>query len=72
MPSSCSRKLAGAVTIMAFTVCMAWVRPLTAVSRATLKWRIISTVLVLDFGQAWPPNTARAALSASSGSLLPC
>ena len=24
MPSSCSRKLAGAVTIMAFTVCMAW------------------------------------------------
>ena len=57
----------------AFMVCMAWVRALTAVSRATLRWRIISTTLSPDFGEAvaWPLSTARAALSASTVSLLP-
>ena len=42
--------------MMAFSVTMAWVRALTAVSRATLSWRIISTVPVPDFGRAvaWP------------------
>src|SRR4051812_38223 len=73
MRSSRSRRAAGAPTMIAFSVTMAWVRPLTAVSRATLRWRIISTVPVPDFGRAvaCPPSTARAALSASSGSLLP-
>ena len=59
--------------MIAFIVCMAWVRPLTAVSRASLIWRTISTALVPDFGSvlACPLSTARGAVSASSGSLLP-
>ena len=36
----------------ALSVCMACVLALTAVLRAILKWRIISTVPVPDFG--WP------------------
>ena len=71
--SSCSRSAEGALTIMALSVCMAWLPAFTAVSRATLRWRIISTALVPDFGnaQAWPARTLRAALSASSASSLP-
>ena len=59
--------------MIAFRVCMACVLALTAVSRATLRWRIISTALVPDFGRvvAWPPSTARAAPSASIVSLSP-
>ena len=59
--------------MIAFSVCMACVLALTAVPRATLRWRIISTALVPDFGRAvaWPPSTARAALSASTVSLFP-
>src|SRR4051812_42399592 len=37
MPSSCSRKLSGALTIRALRVIIAWVRLFTAVSRATLR-----------------------------------
>src|SRR5918994_913590 len=61
--SSCSRRAAGAPTMIALSVSMAWVRALTAVSRATLRWRIISARLVPALGRAaaWPPSTARAA-----------
>src|SRR5829696_1977723 len=73
MPSSCSGNSAGALTMMALSVSMAWVLALTAASRAIFKWRIISTEPVPDFGSAvaCPPSTARAAASASSGSSLP-
>ena len=52
MPSSCSRNSAGALTMMALSVCMAWVLAFTAASRASFRWRIISTELVPDFGRA--------------------
>lgn len=57
----------------ALSVTMAWVRDLTAVSRAILVWRIISTVPSALFGVAVavPARTARAAFSASIGSDLP-
>ena len=47
--SSCSRKATGTLTMVAVSVSMARVRLLTAVSRATLRWRITSTVLVPDY-----------------------
>ena len=73
MRSSAWRKAAGALMMMVLSVTMACVRLFTAVSRATFKCRIISTELSADLGRAfaWPPITARAALSASSGSLFP-
>jgi hypothetical protein len=59
--------------MMDLIVSMAWVLALTAASRAILRWRIISTELLPDFGSAaaWPARTARAAASASSMSSLP-
>src|SRR3954462_10755346 len=51
-PSRLSRRAAGALTMIVLRVTIAWVRLLTAVSRATLRWRIISTELVPDFGAA--------------------
>jgi hypothetical protein len=65
--SRCSRRPAGAPTTIAFSASMAWVRALTAVSRATLRCLIISTSPVPDLGRAvaCPPSTARAAASAS-------
>ena len=73
MPSNCSRSSAAAMTMMDLSVCIAWVFALTAASRAILRCRIISTVLVPVFGSAaaWPERTARAAASASSMSVLP-
>src|SRR4051812_24437549 len=70
--SSRSRRAAGALTMMAFSASMAWVRALTAVSRAILRCRIISTSPVPALGKAvaCPPSTARAALSASRWSRL--
>ena len=49
------------------------VRAFTAVSRATLSWRIISTAPSAVFGVAvdWPANTDRAATSASTVSDFP-
>ena len=54
-------------------VILATVRAFTAVSRATLSWRIISTAPSAVFGIAvdWPANTDRAATSASMVSDLP-
>ena len=52
---------------------IAEVRALTAVRRATLRWRIISTAPSAVFGIAvdWPARTDRAAVSASHGVGLP-
>jgi hypothetical protein len=51
--------------MIAFSASIAWVRAFTAVSRAALRWRIIYTRPVPDFGTAvaCPASTARAALS---------
>ena len=72
-PSRDSRSSAGALTIKALSAMIAEVRPLRAVSRATLVWRIISTRPSADFGivVAVPARTARAAASASAVSDLP-
>ncbi len=68
-----SRSGAGARTTICFRVIIATVRAFTAVSRATLSWRIISTAPSAVFGIAvdWPANTDRAATSASMVSDLP-
>ena len=72
-PSSVSRSSAGAVTTRAFIWLMAWVRALTAESLVLLNIRIISTSPSPDLGvaSATPASTARAAISASVGSLFP-
>ena len=72
-PSSVSRSSAGAVTTRAFIWLTAWVRALTAESLALLSIRIISVSPSPDLGVALatPARTARAAISASVGSLLP-
>ena len=59
------RDRAGAA--MAFSASLAWVRASTAVSRATSRWRIISTRLVPASGGAvaWAPRTARGGPPAS-------
>ena len=64
---------AGALTIIAPTVTTAEVRPLRAVSLATLGWRIISTSpsAVLGIAVKVPARTDRAAASASMASDLP-
>ena len=72
-PSRVSRSWVGAVTTRAFiwfTVC---VRALTAESLALFSMRIISTSPSPDLGvaSATPASTARAADSASVGSLFP-
>ena len=56
-----------------FSVIIAEVRALTAVQRATLRWRIISTAPSAVFGMAvdWPARTDRAAVSASTVSDFP-
>ena len=68
-----SRSAGGAVTTICFRVIIAEVRALTAVRRATLRWRIISTAPSAVFGIAvdWPARTDRAAVSASTVSDLP-
>jgi hypothetical protein len=72
-PASRSRSSSGAVTSSALMALMAWVRALTAVWRATRSERTISTVPSWALGMpvASPAWTARAAASASTGSLLP-
>ena len=57
----------------AFIWLTAWVRALTAESLALLSIRIISTSPSPDLGvaSATPASTARAAISASVGSLFP-
>ena len=59
--------------MMALSIYMACVLAWTAVSRATLRWRITSTVPVPDLAcrQAHRSSTTGAALSASIVSLLP-
>ena len=71
--SECSRSRAGAVTTRAFIWLIAWVRALTAESLVLLNTRIISTSPSPDLGvaSATPASTARAAISASVGSLFP-
>ncbi len=73
-PSRDSRSSAGALTISVLRVIVAEVRPLRAVSLATLTWRIISTSPSAVFGTAVevPARTDRAAASASivSGSAV--
>ena len=68
-----ARSAGGAVTTICFSVIIAAVRALTAVRRATLRWRIISTAPSAVFGMAvdWPARTARAAISASTVSDFP-
>jgi len=63
--SSRSRRAAGAPMMRDFNASMAWVRALTAVSRATLRCLIISTSPVPALGKAvaCSPSTARAAPS---------
>ena len=65
--------LAGAVTTRAFIWLTAWVRALTAEPLVLLSIRIISISPSPDLGVALatPASTARAAISASVGSLLP-
>ena len=57
----------GAFTTIGFSVIIAVVRAFTAVSRAILSWRIISTApsAVLGVAGDWLASTARAAASAS-------
>ena len=71
--SSCSFNSCGVFTITVFKEIIALVRFLQAISRATLIFRIISTVPSALLGTAVevPAMTLRAASSASSVSLLP-
>ena len=61
------------IVTKAFIWLRAWVRALTAESFALLSMRIISTSPSPDLGvaSATPASTARAAISASVGSLFP-
>ena len=70
---SVSRSPGDAVTMICFKVIIAAVRAFTAVSRATLSWRMISTApsAVLGIAVDWPASTDRAAASASIVSDLP-
>ena len=72
-PWSVSRSPGDAVTMICFKVIIAAVRAFTAVSRATLSWRMISTApsAVLGIAVDWPASTDRAAASASIVSDLP-
>ena len=72
-PSRDSRNSAGVLTIRALRVMIAEVRPLRAVSLATLTWRIISTSpsAVLGIAVEVRARTDRAAASASIASDLP-
>src|SRR5664280_2801418 len=72
-PVSASRSSAGAVTSTPLIWLIAWVRDLTAESRVSFSSRTISTWSSPAFGipVAVPASTARAAASASIGSLLP-
>ena len=72
-PSSGSRTTAGAVTTTALSWLIAAVRALTAPARTPRSTRIASTIPSRRLGSAVavPANTARAAASASTGSLLP-
>lgn len=72
-PSRDSRNSAGALTIRVLRVMIAEVRPLRAVSRATLTWRIISASpsAVLGTAVEVPARTDRATASVSIASDLP-
>ena len=72
-PSRDSRNSAGAFTTSVLRVMIAEVRPLRAVSLATLTWRIISASpsAVLGIAVEVPVRTDRAAASASIASDLP-